>query len=305
MDNDLIINENNIEKMIYELNGTQVMLDSDLGILYNIETKRINEAVRRNQEKFPKRISWVTTEKEIMILRSQNATANISSKSRVNPRVFTEQGIYMLATILKTPIAIQISIKIMDTFVKLRHYLSTNILNVEYINERLVKQDNKIDEIIYNINENKEKINKLQKVFDKLNKKEMINSIFYKGQIYDAYSKIIDIFKLAKKELIIIDNYADKKVLDMICNINVKVILIVKTKTLLTKQDIQNYNKQYNNLKIVYNDTFHDRYFIIDENVVYHCGASINYAGSKTFSINILNDQYITKELIRNVNLII
>ena len=116
----------NIENMIYEIDGKEVMLDSDLAKLYNAETKRVNEAVNRNKEKFPSRISWITNDKEVDVLWSQNATANISSKSRTNPRVFTEQGVYMLATILKSKEAIQTSIRIMDTFVKMRHYINYN-----------------------------------------------------------------------------------------------------------------------------------------------------------------------------------
>ena len=118
----------NIENMIYEIDGKEVMLDSDLAKLYNAETKRVNEAVNRNKEKFPSRISWITNDKEVDVLWSQNATANISSKSRTNPRVFTEQGVYMLATILKSKEAIQTSIRIMDTFVKMRKIISSNLI---------------------------------------------------------------------------------------------------------------------------------------------------------------------------------
>ena len=125
MKNEIIEKENlKIEDMIYEFDGVEIMIDSDLAKLYNVETKRINEAVRRNKEKFPKRISWIVSNKELNNLWSQNATANISTKSRVNPRVFTEQGIYMLATILKSKEAVQTSISIMDTFVKMRHYIN-------------------------------------------------------------------------------------------------------------------------------------------------------------------------------------
>ena len=115
-----------IENMIYEIDGKEVMLDSDLAKLYNVETKRVNEAVNRNKEKFPNRISWITNNKEVAVLWSQNATANISAKSRTNPRVFTEQGVYMLATILKSKTATEVSIRIMDTFVKMRHYINYN-----------------------------------------------------------------------------------------------------------------------------------------------------------------------------------
>ena len=113
-----------IEDMIYEVRGVQVMLDSDLAKLYQVEAKRINKTVRRNKEKFPERISWIITTSEVNSLWSQNATANMSSKSRANPRVFTEQGIYMLATILKSKVATKVSITIMDTFVKMQQYIN-------------------------------------------------------------------------------------------------------------------------------------------------------------------------------------
>ena len=119
--------------MIYEVRGVEVMLDSDLAKLYKVETKRINEAVHRNKEKFPERISWIINSDDISNLWSQNATANISSKSRVKPRVFTEQGVYMLATILKSKVATQISIAIMDPFVKMRNYLNYNTIPHNYV----------------------------------------------------------------------------------------------------------------------------------------------------------------------------
>ena len=141
----------NIENMIYEIDGKEVMLDSDLAKLYNVETKRVNEAVNRNKEKFPNRISWITNDKEVDVLWSQNATANISSKSRTNPRVFTEQGVYMLATILKSKEAIQTSIRIMDTFVKMRHYINynKNILPRRFLllEEKVDNNTKRIDEL--------------------------------------------------------------------------------------------------------------------------------------------------------------
>ncbi|MBO5096663.1 MAG: ORF6N domain-containing protein [Bacilli bacterium] len=129
--NKIIEKENiSIENMIYEIRGMEVMLDSDLAKLYQVETKRINEAVYRNKEKFPARFSWITNDDEVNNLWSQNATANISSKSRSNPRVFTEQGVYMLATILKSKVATKVSIAIMDTFVKMSIILIT--INIYY-----------------------------------------------------------------------------------------------------------------------------------------------------------------------------
>ena len=131
--------------------------------------------------------------------------------------------------------------------------------------------------------------------------KELVNQIYFDGEIYDAYSKILDIMSKAKKEIIIIDNYADKVVLDMIRRLKVGVTLITKNNSLLSKIDIENYNKQYNNLIVKYNNTFHDRYIILDKAIVYHCGASINYIGYKTFSINKLQDNEVIDLLINKI----
>ena len=279
-----------IENMIYEVRGKQVMLDSDLAKLYKTQTKRINEAVKNNPDKFPERFSFILDDIEANIFEVE--TFDLKNKKRggrkYKPRVFTEQGVAMLATILKTPIATKTSIQIMDAFVLMRKYISTNLLEQKYINNQVMK--------------NTEDIKTLQESFSKFDSKRKINEIYFNGQIYDAYSKILDILKEAKKELVIIDSYADKFVLDLIKNLNVKAILIVKTNSLLSKTDIDKYNKQYNNLKVIYDNTFHDRYFIIDKNIIYHSGTSLNRIGTKTFSINILEDEIVKDSLIQRVN---
>jgi len=282
-----------IETMIYEIRGKQVMLDSDLAKLYKVETKRINEAVKNNVEKFPERFSFILSDKESNIFLVENFDQKIERRGGryKNPRVFTEQGVAMLATILKSKVATQVSIAIMDAFVSMKRYISTSLIEQRYINNQVMK--------------NTEDIKLLQESLNNFDKKRKVNEIYFYGQIYDAYSKIVDIINEAKKELIIIDGYADKNMLDMISKSNAKVILITKVKTSLSKLDIEKYNKQYNNLRIVYNDTFHDRYFIIDNKIIYHCGTSINYAGSKTFSINILEDEIIKKSLITMIEEIV
>ncbi len=278
-----------IENMIYKIRGQQVMLDSDLAKLYKCVngTKEINQAVLRNKEKFPERFSWKLTDEE-----TNNFLVTICDQKREtrggrykNPRVFTEQGVAMLATILKSKIATEVSISIMDAFVSMRKYISSNLIEQKYINNMVLEHDSDI------------KI--LKQTFSSF--KEKSNEIYFYGQIYDAYSKIVDIFKEAKEELIIIDNYADKTILDMIKNIKVKVILITKENNKLNKLDIEKYNKQYSNLTIIYNRTFHDRYFILDNKTFFHCGASINHAGSKTFSINKLEDEEITSSLLNKI----
>ena len=175
----------------------------------------------------------------------------------------------------------------MDAFVAMRKYISTNLLEQKYINNQVMK--------------NTENIKLLQESFSKFEEKRKVNEIYFNGQIFDAYSKIIDIFKSAKEELIIIDSYADKIVLDMIKNLECKVIMITKKNALLQPLDLEKYSTQYKNLEVIYDNSFHDRYFIIDENIVYHCGSSINHAGSKTFSINRLEDKLLKESLMVNI----
>ena len=302
--NSIITNEDlNIEKMIYELRGKQVIFDFDLAKLYHVETKRINEAVRRNSEKFQERFCFKIEIEEFDFLRSQIATLKKYNNSRGHnvkylPYAFTEQGVAMLATILKSTIATQVSIRIMDAFVAMHKYISNSLIEQKIINNTVLNNQTEIKKIKYDIK-------LLQESFKKFEEKKITNEIYFNGQIYDAYSKIIDILRTAKEQIIIIDGYTDKSTLDIIRNVDVKTILITKRKSNLNDTDINKYNKQYHNLKIIYNETFHDRYIIIDNNIVYHCGASINHAGSRTFSINILEDNIVKNDLINNINKLI
>lgn len=293
--NNVIIRENQIQNLIYEIRGKQVMLDSDLAKLYECKngTKSLNLAVKRHINRFPERYMFQLTKEEYKNLKFQFETSSWNEYGGVRklPYVFTEEGSAMLSAVLHTEVADQISIKIMDAFVEMRKYIGNNLIEQKYINDQVIK--------------NTSNIKKLQNAFKQFESKKIVNEIYYKGQIFDAYSKIKEIFKEAKKELIIIDGYADINVLNIIKELKVKVILIVKIKPILSKQDIEKYNKQYSNLNVIFNDDFHDRYFIIDKNIIYHCGSSINYAGSKTFSINLLEDEIVKKGLLNKINLII
>ena len=284
--------ELNIENMIYEIRGKQVMLDSDLSKLYQCKngTKEINQAVKNNPDKFPERYSFQLSDNEYNNLRSKNLTSSLESGyggRRYNPRVFTEQGIAMLSTILKSKVAVETSIRIMDTFVKMRKIISSSLIEQKYINELVIKDN--------------ERINLLEESFSKLEEKEKINHIFYEGQIYDAYSLLIDIFKEAGKEIIIIDNYADKSILDMITNLNVRVTIVTRKFNLLKDIDIKKYNRQYHNLKVIYSDKFHDRFIILDKKVLYHSGASYKDLGNKCFAITKIKDKEYLETIIKNI----
>lgn len=275
-----------IENMIYEIDEKEIMLDTDLAKLYHVETKRINEAVSRNKEKFPNRISWIANDNEVEILWSQNATANISSKSRTNSRVFTEQGVYMLATILKSKEAIRTSIRIMDTFVNMRHYIN---YNKNVLPRRFLLLEDKVDNNTKRIDE----------LFDKFNPKVITkNSIFYKNDIYDAYSVLIEIFKLSEDEIIIIDNYAGKELLDILRIINKKILIVTSNIDDIQKKK---YLRQYKNVLFIKNDSYHDRFIIIDRKKVFHCGASFKDLGNKCFGINEIENKIEIDKLVNEV----
>ena len=280
--NELVVKENEkIENLIYEIRGKQVMLDSDLARLYGVETKRINEAVKNNYDKFPERFSWVLNDKDVTNLRSKISTSSYGGR-RYNPRVFTEQGVAMLATILKSKIATRVSIAIMDAFVLMRRYISTNLVEQKYINNQVLK--------------NTEDIKILKETFDEF--KPKINSIFYEGQIYDAYSLLMDILNKANNSIIIIDNYAGKELLDILKDINKPITIISKN----INETIKNkYLKQYNNITFINNNTFHDRFIIIDNNILFTCGASFKDLGKKCFCLSRIEDKEILNSLLKKI----
>ena len=288
----------NITNLIYTIRGKQVMLDSDVAMLYHYPTKRINETVRRNIERFPENFCFKLNESEAENLRSQIATSSLEKENyggrRYLPYVFTEQGIAMLSGLLKNDIAIQVSINIMNAFVEMRKFIATNgsvfkrLTNIEY---KILEQNKMLTE--------HEK--KFEKVFDELQKNEKIEfkqSIFFDGQIYDAYSLIIDIIKRAKQKILIIDNYIDDNILKMLSkkNKNVEVVILTTQNSNIRKLDIQKFNKQYPVLKLAYTNKFHDRFIVIDNKELYHIGASLKDLGKKCFAISKIEDnEYIEK----------
>ena len=282
-----LVKEEKIENMIYEIRGKQVMLDSDLAILYGTETKRINEAVRRNNDKFPERFSWILSDSESKFLLVAICDHKIETRGGKykNPRVFTEQGVAMLATILKSNTATRVSIAIMDAFVLMRRYISSNYLEQKYINNQVMK--------------NTEDIKLLQESFKEFDKKKDLNDMFFEGQFYDAYSLLLDTFNMATKNIIIIDNYIDKKILDLCSKIKVNIIIYTKE---IDKQTFEKYNKQYNNVKVKFSNKYHDRFIIIDNKILYHCGASFKDLGKKCFCISKIENDTILESLLKVVN---
>ena len=280
---------NNIEDMIYEINGIEIMLDSDLAKLYQVETKRINEAVKNNPNKFPERFSWqLSIEETKNISRSKISTLKIQQGFNIKykARVFTEQGVYMLATILKSKVATEVSIKIMDTFVKMRHYIN---YNKNLLPNKILLLEEKVDSNAKRIDE----------LFDKFNPKDIVkNYLFFEGELYDAYSLLLDIFNKSSDEIIIIDNYANKELLDILKNINKKIIIVSKNidETLKKK-----YESQYNNITFIHNNSFHDRFIIIDRITLYSCGASFKDLGKKCFAINEIESNILLENLLNKI----
>ena len=280
-----------IENMIYEIRGVQVMLDSDIAKLYHVETKRVNEAVKNNSNKFPERFSWVLTNEETKELRSNFSTLEIKGQgkySKYAPRVFTEQGLYMLATILKSKVATEVSVAIMDTFVKMRHYIN---YNKAFLPHRFMLLEKKVDDNTKRINE----------LFDKFDPKDIVKDyIFFEGDFYDSYSLLLDIFNESQDEIIIIDNYVGKELLDILKKLDRKIIIVSKNidETLKKK-----YESQYNNIMFISNNFFHYRFIILDRNKLYLCGASFKDLGKKCFAINEFDDKEYLTRLLKILNL--
>ena len=284
------ISNEEIKNLIYTIRGKQVMLDSDVAKLFNYATKDLNRNVRNNIERFPEYYCFKLTEDEYKFLRCKNFTLNKNGRGehrKYLPYVFTEYGITMLAGLLKSEVAVNISIKIVNTFIEMRKFLNSNgqvferLTNVEY---KLLEHDKKFD-----------------KVFNQLQQEDNIKQkIFFEGQIYDAYSLIIDIIKRANKKITIIDNYIDDSILKMLTkkNKNVEVIIITSDKSNIENIDVKKFNKEYPILKVAKTDKFHDRFIIIDNKELYHCGASIKDLGKKCFAINKIEDISIVDKLL-------
>lgn len=281
-----IYNKEKIRSMIYEVRGKQVIMDSDVARLYHTETRNINQTVKRNIERFPERFCFRLTWDEFKNLKSQFVTSSLESKNdyggrRKLPLVFTEQGIAMISALIRSEIAIKTSINIMDAFIEMRKFISNNanmlnrLTTVEY---KLLEHDKKFDEVFNELQNNKEE--------------KVTSKIFYNGQIYDAYSLIIKIIKEAKEKILIIDNYIDDTILEMLSKKNkeVEVVILTSNNCNLTKLDIQKFNKQYPTLKLSKTSIFHDRFIVIDNKNLYHIGASLKDLGKKCFGINKIED---------------
>ena len=281
-----LINTDDIQNSIYTIHGKQVMLDRDLAALYNTETRTLKQSVKRNANRFPDDFMFQLNNTDIETLVSQSVIPSKSYFGGALPYAFTEQGVSMLSAVLRTDVAVEISIQIIRAFAEMRKFISTNA----NIFDRLSNIEQK--QIASDIKQT-ETDTKLEKVLKALDKNEIIpkQNIFYDGQAFDAYTLIADIIRTAKKTIIIIDNYIDDTVFKQLAKRNKNVAATIYTKPLdkIGKQDLQKHNSQYPKIKVKKLTTAHDRFMIIDSQTVYHFGASLKDAGKKWFAFSKLD----------------
>jgi hypothetical protein len=315
-DKNKIVPINIIQNRICTIRGVQVMLDSDLAEMYDVETRVLNQAVKRNINRFPEKFRFQliqnefveyeeflsfqngTLKKEDEILKSQNATfeknsVNLKSQivisssehggKRKLPFVFTEQGVSMLSAVLRSKTAVKVSIQIIDAFVEMRKFISQNATLFQRINNIEQKQ------IASDIKQLKSD-NKIDAILDAIEARDIKpkQGIFYDGQVFDAYIFIADLIKSAQKSILLIDNYIDETVLQLFTKRkkNVAVNIYTKNITKILKQDLEKHNKQHPKIEIEKFTKAHDRFLIIDETTVYHFGASLKDLGKKWFAFS-------------------
>ena len=276
----LIFKEDYFKNKIYTIRGLQVMLDRDLAIFYKVNISVFNQAIKRNLDRFPKAFRFQLAKKEYSALRSQFVILKKGRgmHTKYTPYVFTEQGVAMLSGVLNSKTAINISVQIINAFVSMRRFISSNL----EVFQRLTIIEKK--QLQYEL----ENDVKFKELFNAIESKDVIPSkgIFFDGQVFDAYKFISDLIKSANKSIILIDNYIDDSVLTFFTKIkkNVNVIIYNKKITKQLSLDLKKYNTQYKPIKIKEFNKSHDRFLIIDNKEIYHIGASLKDLGKKWFA---------------------
>lgn len=274
------LTNSSIEGRIYTVRGVQVMLDSDVAELYNVETKRLNEQVKRNKERFPESFMFRLTSEETARLRSQIATIDGRGHySKYLPYAFTEYGVIMLAAILRSKVADEASVRIVNAFVSMRRFLASNALvfqRLDRLEYKLLESDHKFEELYSKLEEKS------------LNPKQ---GIFFDGQIYDSHTFVVFLIKEATKRIVLIDNYVDGSVLTLLDNRNAEVEAIIYTLKISPQfqQDIEKHDAQYPPIPVELFTRAHDRFLIIDDKV-YHIGASLKDLGKKWFAFSLMEE---------------
>ena len=282
LQNDEVVVTTPVESRIMSIRGNQIMIDRDLAELYGVETKRLNEAVKRNIERFPEHFRFQLTKEEMAELVANCDRFNSLKHSTVRSYAFTEQGVAMLSTVLRSETAIRVSIRIMDAFVAMRRFMVTNaevfqrLSTMEYhqleMQQHLQESDKRIDEVFRRLDEGNAKPKQ---------------GVFYNGQVYDAYTFVSDLIKSAKKRIVLIDNYVDETVLTLLDKRDNNVSAIIYTQQISPQfqLDIDCHNAQYAPIDVETFRLSHDRFLCIDDDV-YHIGASIKDLGKKWFGFS-------------------
>jgi len=276
-----VYNSSTIQSKIYTIRGVQVMLDSDLAEFYRVETRRLNEQVKRNIERFPEEFMFRLTYKEYENLISQIAISSEKHGGRRKlPYVFTEQGVAMLSGVLKSNTAVKMSIQIISAFVAMRKFIINNaqiFQRIDIVEKKQLKHEMETDE-------------KFEKVFNALQSKDIEpkQGIFFDGQIFDAYKFLSDLIRKAEKSILLIENFIDDTVLNLFTkrkkNVSVTIYTANLSKTLMT--DLKKFNDQYQPIEVKEFKNSHDRFMIIDDEDVYHFGASLKDLGKKWFAFS-------------------
>ncbi|MGI6535114.1 MAG: ORF6N domain-containing protein [Eggerthellaceae bacterium] len=301
------VDDAQIRNMIYTVRGEQVMLDSDLAELYGVETRTLNQAVTRNPDRFPERFCFRLTKDDAEVLTSQIVMLGSELGKRGDhwthmPRVFTEQGVSMLSAVLRSPTAVAVSVRIMDAFVEMRHFIADNAHMFEQIRDverRQIEQGVRLDEYQRTTDE------RFERVFDYMEAhEEPTQKVFFEGQVYDAFELLVSLVQRAKENITLIDGYVDAGTLNILAKKAecVSVTLWTHPKTKLTMRDVDTFNAQYPDLAVRHTTAFHDRFLILDGSEGYLVGASLKDAGKRSFAVARIEDQSIIDAILSKLN---
>ena len=311
-----IVPVGDLNGLVYSIRGHYVMLDADIAMLYGYTVKRVNEQARRNIERFPDDFMFQLTDDEVALVWSQNATANINSKSRTNPIVYTEQGTYMLATVLKNEVAVTQSIGIMRAFRQMRHYIRENQQFVTKNELKMLTDDlaQNVKQIEMRQDVTDAQIATIHESINKINENfvldtELKNFVIYKGQKFEADKAYIEIYQKAKKSIYVVDDYVSIKTLHLLSHkkAGVSVILFTengfgRSRDRLTASEVADFDREYPTIQIKPNPDCHDRFIVLDYGTknekVFHCGASSKDAGKKVCAINAIENTVLVHPII-------
>ena len=278
-----------IQNKILVVRNQQVMIDRDIAELYGVETKRLNEQVKRNIERFPADFMFALNKAEKDELVANCDRFNTLKHSIVMPNAFTEQGVAMLSSVLKSQAAVDVNIKIMRAFVSMRKFLLNNaqiFQRLDSLEMHRIESDKRIDEL-----------------FDRMDRYAIDDTqgIFFQGQIFDAYAKFESFIAQARQSIVLIDNYIDLSVLERFTkkNAGVQVTIYTNPQTTVTEQDVQRFNAQYPLLEVKHTTAMHDRFLIIDNQTLYHIGASLKDLGKRCFAFDVFDSSFIADIMAR------